>query len=139
MSKSGDLIAIEIFVSRRKLIEIFKNEIENSLLTEVQEEKTPVPVTTIFELYKTHCPSLTQHKILTSAMQTSIRCRFNWVMKNKSYTDSADGIAWFRSFFSLVNENDFLCGRKNDSRKWKADLVWLMNETNFDKILSGKY
>lgn len=141
MSKSGDLVRIELFVSREKLNELFKNVIDSSILAGLEEEKpaNPVPVATIFELYKSHCPELTQHKILTSAMQTSIRARFHWVMKNKSFTDPADGIAWFKSFFSLVNQNDFLCGRKNEHRKWKADLVWLMNETNFDKILSGKY
>ena len=39
--------------------------------------------------------------------------------------------------FKKVGKSDFLCG-KND-RAWKANFDWIFNETNFLKIMEGKY
>jgi hypothetical protein len=39
--------------------------------------------------------------------------------------------------FKKVGKSNFLCG-KND-RAWKANFDWIFNETNFLKIMEGKY
>lgn len=134
---------LELWIDPDQLAEVLKlmpAKVDLSEDTESErKDKNPTPVKKIFELYKQKCPELTQHKILTVAIQTAIRQRYLWVMKNKQFSAPEQGVTWFEIFFDTVHQTDFLCGRKNDHKGWKADLNWLMNETNFDKILSGRY
>ncbi len=150
MTRKSELIRLELWIDPKQLAKIVQDALNlgpgdaivaQEGVSEPRDEKNvgKVPVKAIFDLYKRCCPDLTQHTILTTAMQAAIRQRFAWVMKAKQFTDPEDALTWFKNFFTLVHATDFLCGRKNDGRDWKADLNWLMNEVNFDKILSGRY
>lgn len=149
MTKKSELVRLELYIDAGHLAEILKSadflpaahgELEENEKKQISKEKNPTPVKRIFELYLEKCPELTQHTILTVTMQTAIRQRYLWVMKNKQFTEASQALEWFSQFFTLVHQTDFLCGRKNDDKRpWKADLNWLMNESNFDKILSGRY
>lgn len=48
-------------------------------------------------------------------------------------------IADWQAFFDRIEASDFLTGRANTGREWKADLDWCLNPANFDKILEGRY
>jgi hypothetical protein len=149
MSRKSELIRLELWIDPAKLAEVLKMmpiEADDQANAEDEDHdsgekktKNPLPVKKIFELYKEKCPDLTQHRILTTALQTAIRQRYLWVMRTKRFSASTEAIAWFETFFDIVHQTDFLNGRKDGQKGWKADLNWLMNETNFDKILSGRY
>ena len=47
-----------------------------------------------------------------------------------------DGMAWFTRFFEYVAKSDFLTGKTG---KFSCDLGWLVNQSNFEKVLTGKY
>ena len=51
-------------------------------------------------------------------------------------TTEAEGLEWFARFFGYVSKSDYLMGRKTD---WQADLIWLVNKSNFEKVLQGSY
>jgi len=48
----------------------------------------------------------------------------------------ADGLAWFDRYFAYVAKSDFLTGKNSE---WTADLGWLVNRANFEKVLQGNY
>ena len=51
-------------------------------------------------------------------------------------------LEWWRNFFTVVSESDFLCGRSEPSQgrpPFHADLEWLIRPTNFLKVLEGRY
>jgi hypothetical protein len=51
-----------------------------------------------------------------------------------------DGLEWWDSFFSYVaNETSLAKGFESNGRVWQPDLVWIVNATNFAKIIDGKY
>lgn len=51
-------------------------------------------------------------------------------------TTEAEGVEWFGRFFSYVADSDYLSGRKTD---WACDLIWLVNKSNFEKVIQGTY
>lgn len=48
--------------------------------------------------------------------------------------------AGFGELFARIRGSPFLTGQQNGSgRHWKADLDWIINESNFLKIMEGRY
>lgn len=90
--------------------------------------KSPDPVSyeKIVELYNSLCISLPKVTVLSEARKRAIKQRL------KTYTYEQ-----FMEVFKLAEESDFLKG-KND-RKWRASFDWIMNDTNFAKILDRNY
>ncbi len=82
-----------------------------------------------FEALKNHfhliCPSLPKIKTLSQKRKTSIRAR----IKEFSKQELVD-------VFKLAEASDFLSGRET---KWQASIDWLINPTNFLKVLEGNY
>ena len=58
----------------------------------------------------------------------------------KGYSTMEDGLEWWDSFFGYVaNETTLAKGFESNGRVWQPDLVWIVNATNFAKIIDGKY
>jgi hypothetical protein len=51
--------------------------------------------------------------------------------------NSRQSVDWWVGLFERVKNTPFLIG-KND-REWKVDLEWIVKDSNFVKILEGKY
>ena len=51
-------------------------------------------------------------------------------------TTEEEGIAWFSRFFAYVSACDHLMGR---SGEWSCNLIWLVNKSNFEKVIQGSY
>jgi len=80
----------------------------------------------VLENFHFYCNKLSKVERLSNERKKHINARF----KEFNY----DTII---AVFKKVGESDFLCG-KND-RAWKANFDWIFNETNFLKIMEGKY
>lgn len=52
----------------------------------------------------------------------------------KDYTDNE-----IKRCFTLVHASDFLSGRANNDRQWRADFDWVLKPSNFQKILEERY
>tara|TARA_R110000851_G_scaffold291462_5_gene445842 strand:- start:4635 stop:5192 length:558 start_codon:yes stop_codon:yes gene_type:complete len=79
----------------------------------------------IIEDFHYHCPSLPKVKALTPKRKTAIKLR----IKEFSLQELLD-------VFALTEASNFLSGRET---YWKASFDWLINPTNFTKVLEGNY
>jgi len=99
----------------------------------------------ILNLYKKHLPQLAQPRVWDGVRQTNLRQR--WLQAAKpsvfspqGYASQSDGLAWWDSFFNYIaNDTKLAQGFETKDRTWRPDLVWIVNATNFAKIIDGKY
>lgn len=76
----------------------------------------------------------------------ALKARWAWLMTachekgkrkgERMATTEADGVEWFCRFFDYVSHSDFLTGRQTE---WSCDLIWLVNKSNFEKVIQGSY
>jgi hypothetical protein len=99
----------------------------------------------ILILYKKHLPHLTQPRVWEGSRQTSLRQRWRQAAKPSNYSPEGyktlnGGLAWWDSFFGYIaNDSTLAQGFKTKDRTWQPDLEWIVNATNFAKIIDGKY
>ncbi len=89
----------------------------------------PCPHQEIIALYHEILPELNRVVEWTEGRQSFLRTRW----KEKKERQSLD---WWRGYFRLVSESDFLTGK---AKGFKADLEWLVRPSNFIKVIEGRY
>lgn len=105
----------------------------------------PCPHLKLLELYGKHLPELPQPKpeLWDGKNAQAMRARWRWLLTAtkrsgaRYATTEAEGLDWFDRFFGYVAKSDFLTGR--NGRWMNCDLGWLMNQTNFAKVVQGNY
>lgn len=80
----------------------------------------------VVDLYNATCVSFPKVTALSADRQKHIAARL------KQY-----GVEKIKVVFQKAEASSFLKGENN--RKWKANFDWLINETNFAKVLDGNY
>lgn len=84
----------------------------------------------IAALYREMCPELPGVRDMTDARRRAIHARCEAAPEGQIW-------AMWRELFGHVRRSSFLRG--NNSRGWRASLDWLINPTNFDKVMAGTY
>lgn len=101
------------------------------------------PFEGIVQLYHETLPELPKTVMLTAKRRGWINARWRAVCMSEGITAQKEGLDVFKSYFELVRKSPFLMGMKppgkGHSRTFRADLEWLMNESNFTKVVEGKY
>lgn len=103
------------------------------------------PHSKILELWQKHLPHLTQHRSWEGSRQATLRQRWVQAAKPSAYSPNGyktliEGLAWWDSFFGYIaNDTKLAAGFESQGRTWKPDLEWIINATNFAKIIDGKY
>ena len=114
------------------------------------KSSTPVcPQLELIDLYEARLPELAQpRKSLwcDGKNAPAMKARWDWVMTASHETGKRkgermaitkqDGLDWFDRFFAYVSKSDFLMGRETE---FSANLIWLANKANFEKVISGNY
>jgi len=103
------------------------------------------PQQEILKLWGKHLPHLTQPRSWEGNRQTMLKQR--WIQASKPSNYSPDGynsldkgLAWWDSFFAYIaNDTSLAKGFESKDRTWRPDLEWVVNATNFQKIIDGKY
>jgi uncharacterized protein YdaU (DUF1376 family) len=85
----------------------------------------------IIALYHELLPMLPRVRQWTPKRQKHLRARW---LSSKEYQD----LDWWKQFFLFVATKCPHLTGKND-RQWTADLEWICGESNFVKILEGRY
>lgn len=117
---------------------------------ETDDGVPPCPFDKLIDSYKKHLPELpdVRRSLFAGGKNgKAMRSRWRWVLTAKHergprigerLAESAqDGIAWFDRYFAFVADSDFLTGKSGAFTG--CDLGWLVNASNFEKVLSGKY
>ena len=98
----------------------------------------------ILALWKQKCPMLAQPRTWEGARRASLKSR--WIQASKpsayspdGYKTEKDGLDWWDGFFGYIAESSLADGFASNGRSWKPDLEWVVNATNFQKIIDGKY
>jgi uncharacterized protein YdaU (DUF1376 family) len=105
----------------------------------------PCPHRELLNLWAKHLPHLTQPRSWEGTRQANMRQR--WIQAGKpsayspeGYKTTEDGIKWWDSFFGYIaNDTSLANGFESQGRTWRPDLEWVVNATNFQKIIDGKY
>jgi len=84
-----------------------------------------IPFEQIIGIFNTVCSELSTVEKLTDRRKSAIHARIQ-----------EHGMEKLGLVFSMTAESDYLCGKV---RPWKANFDWILNPTNFVKILEGNY
>jgi len=99
----------------------------------------------ILILWKKNLPHLTQPRSWEGSRKTNLRQRWCQAAKPSAYSPEGyktqgEGLAWWDSFFAYIAKETTLAnGFQSQGRTWLPDLEWVVNATNFQKIIDGKY
>jgi uncharacterized protein YdaU (DUF1376 family) len=103
------------------------------------------PQKEILNLWAKHLPHLAQPRSWEGTRRSNTKQR--WIQASKpsayspdGYQTEEDGIKWWDSFFGYIAKDTSLSnGFESQGRTWRPDLEWVVNATNFQKIIDGKY
>jgi uncharacterized protein YdaU (DUF1376 family) len=99
----------------------------------------------ILILWKKRLPHLTQPRTWEGSRKTNLRQRWLQAAKPSAYSLEGyqtveKGLEWWDSFFNYIAKDTSLAnGFQTNGRTWLPDLEWVVNATNFQKIIDGKY
>ena len=105
----------------------------------------PCPHQEILNLWKKNLPHLSQPRSWEGSRQAALRQRWIQAAKPSAYSEEgyatvAEGLEWWDSFFQYIAKDTKLShGFESNGRTWRPDLPWVLNATNFAKIVDGKY
>jgi len=105
----------------------------------------PCPYKELLNLWGKHLPHLTQPRSWEGTRQANMRQRWHQAGRPSAYspegyTTTEAGIKWWDSFFKYIaNDTSLANGFETKGRTWRPDLEWIVNATNFQKIIDGKY
>jgi hypothetical protein len=88
---------------------------------------TTNPIKEVFDLFNSICTNLSKVIKLSDGRKRTI----------KSILDKYPDIETIKEVFANANKSSFLTG--SNERGWTADFDWVLKESNFIKILEGKY
>jgi len=98
------------------------------------------PYQDLLDLYHAECPAMSRVLVMSSMRQKNLMARWRQVCAEDKL-DKAAAIDWFRWYFQQAAASKFLTGRigGKNGRIWKADFEWLVNGSNFAKVVEGRY
>lgn len=98
----------------------------------------------VLALWAEVLPALPQHdpEQWRGTRADHLRARWRETAAAKGWEDAEAGIAYLRKLFGYVGQSAFLTGRTQPApgkRPFQVELEWLVNPTNWAKVIEGKY
>lgn len=124
---------------------ITKNQIEDAHASLSASALPPCPHKEILSLWAKHLPHLSQPRSWEGTRQANLRQRWQQAAKPSAYSPNGyktmqEGIDWWDGFFAYIAQDTKLAnGFESQGRVWRPDLEWVVNASNFAKIIDGKY
>tara|TARA_B100000787_G_scaffold169335_1_gene160264 strand:+ start:4911 stop:5636 length:726 start_codon:yes stop_codon:yes gene_type:complete len=96
------------------------------------DDNSQVPYQKILDSYHEKLPALPKVQVMTEK-------RKKWLKSRWKETSTMQTVERWAEFFGYVGSSDFLMGRTSGDRVWSADFEWLINASNFVKVIEGQY
>lgn len=105
---------------------------------------TTCPLDQIVAVYHEVLPELPKVRVMDKAREKAIRERWAWVMSStrpdgtRRAETLEQGLTWFREYFGLTRENDFLMGRtprSGEHANWRPDIEFLCKSQGLKHVL----
>lgn len=112
-----------------------KNEDDFKKVPPRKPEKDLIPYGDIVNLFNEICVGLPSVQTFPDSRKSLLRARWNENVKRQS-------LDYWRKYFTYVQACDHLAGRtepREGKRVWVATFDWILNATNFAKIIEGNY
>jgi uncharacterized protein YdaU (DUF1376 family) len=125
-------------ITNNQLIPVAKATLSPAKLMACPQEE-------ILKLWAKHLPHLAQPRSWEGTRRANTKQRWNQASRPSAYSPDgyqteAAGIKWWDSFFGYIARDTSLSnGFETSGRTWRPDLEWVVNATNFQKIIDGKY
>lgn len=128
VSDSKNLVTSEVSDGKSTQSKIVSSKVSSNKVKSNKEESEPAPIKKIFNLYNSIVNSLPSARKLSDSRRRHIKARW------KEEKD----IDIFKEVFEKAEKSSFMRGK--NKRNWTANLDWIIkNNSNFNKILEGKY
>mgnify|MGYP006267186245 CR=1 FL=1 len=124
---------------------ITSNQIEDAKASKSGTTFPTCPHQELIKLYERHLPHLPKPRVWDGSRAASLRQRWVQASKPSSFSENGystvpDGLKWWNAFFHYIaNDTKLAQGFESQGRTWTPDLPWIINATNFAKIIDGKY
>lgn len=98
----------------------------------------------VLTLWAEMLPALPQHQpgLWGGTRASHLRARWRETAVAKGWRSQDDGMAFFRKLFAYVGKSDFLTGKVQPApgrKPFQIELEWLVNATNWARVIEGKY
>lgn len=114
-------------------------ETKTDNVVKIDSAKPQIPYQQIVDAYHEALPELPAVRLQTEARRKAIKSRWMQMLNSDRgdgtlrYTDADSGIRWWTQYFNHVRHNSHWLG--DNDRGWTADFDWLLNLSNFTKVL----
>lgn len=114
-------------------------ETKTDNVVKIDSAKPQIPYQQIIDAYHEALPELPAVRLQTEARRKAIKSRWMQMLNSDRgdgtlrYTDADSGIRWWTQYFNHVRHNSHWLG--DNDRGWTADFDWLLNLSNFTKVL----
>jgi len=108
----------------------------------VPRAKVPAcPHQKVLALWAEVLPELPQHTQWTDTRRKHLQARWRETAVQKKWESEEQGLHYFRRLFGYLKQSDFLMGRAatQGRRTFTIELEWLINPSNWAKVIEGKY
>lgn len=111
----------------------------DSNVVKIDSAKPQIPYQQIIDAYHDALPELPAVRLQTESRRKAIKARWMQMLNSDRgdgtlrYTDTESGIRWWTQYFNHVRHNSHWLG--DNDRGWTADFDWLLNLSNFTKVI----
>lgn len=120
---------------------------ENGPAQGVNPKKKPAPDCphmALLALWEECMPDMPQHLPGQWKGTRAIHLRARWAetAAEKGWVDQGEGLTYFRKLFAYCRQSAFLSGKippRPGFKQFELTLAWLVNPTNWAKVIEGTY
>lgn len=117
------------------------NQDKDIQTTSVSRQGADCPHQKLIDIYHEAMPTSPAVKVWSEKRQQMMRARWRERMADKKYQTEEEGLAYWKRYFEYCATSPFLTGKvqKGDKPAFTADMEWLINSSNFVKVIEGRY
>jgi hypothetical protein len=102
------------------------------LESQLEADAPPIPFDDIIAAYHNYLPTLAKVSKLTDQRRRQLARRW-------AEDKTRQSVVWWANYFVRASRSDFLMGREQRGRNWRADFDFFLQPKSMTKIIEGAY